>query len=102
MLKNILNNTTLAVSTQWHTFPDRFDCVAENGFAMAYTPNGPHPELTKTHIEPYLKTGMSVNHHGYFPGFELGNNDHLLAEKALSLHLKNVKYLVEHSAKITA
>lgn len=90
MLQEMFNNTTLAVSTQWHTFPDRFDWVAENGFAMAYTPNGLQPELTKTHIEPYLKTGTPVRHHGYFPGFELGNKDHLLAEQALSLHLKSI------------
>jgi sugar phosphate isomerase/epimerase len=90
LLKNNSNNITLAVSTQWHTFPDRFDWVAENGFAMAYTPNGQHPELTKIHIEPYLKTGTAVRHHGYFPGFEIGNKDHLLAEQALSLHRDNV------------
>lgn len=90
MLNNMLNNTTLAVSTQWHTFPDRFDWVAANGFAMAYTPNGLQPELTRSHLEPYLKTGTAVRHHGYFPGFELGNKDQLLAEQALSLHVKHI------------
>lgn len=94
MLNHILNNITLAVSTQWHTFPNRFDWVVENGFAMAYTPDGLRPELTRTHIEPYLTTGASVRHHGYFPGFELGNADHLFAEQALSLHLKNVDAMV--------
>jgi sugar phosphate isomerase/epimerase len=78
------------VSTQWHTFPDRFDWIAENGFAMAYTPNALQLELTQKHIEPYLKNGTSVRHHGYFPGFEIGNNDPQLAEEALSLHMKSV------------
>lgn len=94
MLNKMRNHTTLAVSTQWHTFPERFDWVAENGFAMAYTPNSLHPELTKTHIEPYLQTGTPVRHHGYFPGFEIGNKDHLLAEQALSLHMKHIDAMV--------
>ena len=90
LLKTMFDNITLAVSTQWHTFPDRFDWIAENGFAMAYTPNALQLELTKKHIEPYLKNGRSVRHHGYFPGFELGHNDPQLAEQALSLHMKSV------------
>lgn len=90
LLKDMFDNITLAVSTQWHTFPDRFDWIAENGFAMAYTPNSLQLERTQTHIEPYLKNGTSVRHHGYFPGFELGNNDPQLAEQALSLHMNSV------------
>ena len=90
LLKTMFDDITLAVSTQWHMFPDRFDWIAENGFAMAYTPDALHLELTKKHIESYLKNGGSVRHHGYFPGFELGHNDPQLAEQALSLHMKSV------------
>ena len=90
MLKTMFDHITLAVSTQWHTFPDRFDWIAGNGFAMAYTPNGLQPELTTIHLEPYLQNGTSVRHHGYFPGFEIGNKDQLLAEQALSLHMKSI------------
>ncbi|WP_163338160.1 sugar phosphate isomerase/epimerase [Desulfopila sp. IMCC35008] len=94
LLKSMPGNITLAVSTQWHTFPDRFDWLTENGFAMAYTPNALQLELTKQHLEPYLKNGTSVRHHGYFPGFEIGNKDHLLAEKALALHQQSIDALL--------
>lgn len=90
MLQAMFDNITLAVSTQWHTYPDRFDWIAENGFAMAYTPNTLQLDHTEKHIEPYLKNGTSVRYHGYFPGFELGHNDPKLAEQALSLHMKSV------------
>lgn len=75
MLEAMFDNITLAVSSQWHTFPDRFDWIAENGFAMAYTPNALELELTEKHIEPYLKNDTPVRYHGYFPGFELGHKD---------------------------
>lgn len=88
--KNMLGNITIAASTQWHTFPDRFDWLAENDFAMAYTPNAKDLELTKEHIEPYLNSGTPIRHHGYFPGFELGNKNPSLARQALSLHKKSV------------
>lgn len=92
--KNMLGDVTLAASTQWHTFPSRFDWLSENGFAMAYTPNAKDLELTKRHIEPYLKNGTPIRHHGYFPGFELGNKDRILAEQALSLHMKYVDTMI--------
>lgn len=61
---------------------------------MAYTPDVQQLELTQNHIEPYLSSGIPVRHHGYFPGFEIGNKDHHLAEQALSLHLKAIDSMV--------
>ncbi len=87
-------NITLAVSTQWHKFPDRFDWIVNNGFAMAYTPNGKEPGLTKTHLKPYLENGVAIRHHGYFPGFEIGNSNQLLADNALTLHYRNIDAMV--------
>lgn len=94
MLKAMFDNITLAVSSQWHTFPDRFDWIAENGFAMAYTPNALELELTEKHIEPYLKNDTPVRYHGYFLGFELGHKDQQLAVQALSLHTRSVDAMI--------
>lgn len=91
---NVFENLTIAVSTQWHKFPQRFDWIAENGFAMAYTPSARKLELTQQQIAPYLLNGIPVRYHGYFPGFEIGNNDKDLAEYALSLHLNAIDAMV--------
>ncbi|THB71188.1 MAG: sugar phosphate isomerase/epimerase [Desulfobulbaceae bacterium] len=90
----VFERITLAVSTQYHSFPKRFDWIAENGFGMAYTPDGQQLELTRDHLKPYLSNGVPVRHHAYFPGFEIGNRDQRLADEALSLHLKAVDAIV--------
>lgn len=91
---NWFESITLAVSTQWHTFPHRFDWLAENGFAMAYTPDAKNLNLTRTHVDPYLRGGTLIRYHGYFPGFEIGHRDAQLAEEALDLHMKSVDAMV--------
>lgn len=88
--KAMLDDITLGVSTQWYAFPHRFDWIVDNGFGMAYTPDGRQLNLTKNHVEPYLQQGTPIRYHGYFPGFEIGNRDHLLAEEALTLHKQSV------------
>ncbi len=88
--ETLSNDITLAVSTQWHAFPKRFDWVAANGFAMAYTPDAEKLHHTTKHVSPYLKNGTPVRYHGYFPGFELGDTDRYRAEKALALHMRAV------------
>jgi len=87
---SLIDDITLAVSTQWHAFPERFDWIAANGFAMAYAPDPEKLHDTTNHVMPYLKKGVPVHYHGYFPGFELGDADKHQAEKALDLHMRTV------------
>lgn len=86
----LTNEITVAVSTQWHAFPERFDWIASNGFAMAYTPDAGKLHHTAKHVAPYLKNGIPVRYHGYYPGFEIGDADRRRAEKALALHMRAV------------
>lgn len=85
-----MKDITLAVSTQWHVFPERFEWIAENGFAMAYTPNARQLQHTKQHTAPYLKNNIPIRYHGYFPGFEIGDADRQKAEQALNLHMQAI------------
>jgi sugar phosphate isomerase/epimerase len=89
-----LNNITWAVSSQWHTFPERFDWIGANGFAMAYTPQAEGLQHTAAHVKPYLDQGVPVRYHGFFPGFELGDVDVSRAEQALALHMRAIDAIV--------
>ncbi len=85
----------VAVSSQWHTFPQRFDWITANRFAMAYTPNAQQLEDTRKHVIPYLERGIPVRHHGFFPKFDLGDADRLKAEEALDLHCRAVDAMLD-------
>lgn len=84
----LLDDITLAVSTQWHAFPERFDWIAANGFGMAYTPEAMQLHRTEQHTASYLEKGIPIRYHGFFPGFEIGDADGKRAAKALTLHKK--------------
>lgn len=81
---------TLAVSTQYHAFPDRFNWIAEHGLGMAYTPDAQNLHLGRLHLQDYLDRNIPVRHHGYFPGFELGDANYQKAKISLDLHMKAV------------
>lgn len=85
---------TLAVSTQYHAFPERFDWIAENGFGMAYTPDPQNLHHTPQHLAAYLKQNVPVRHHGFFPGFEIGDADKEMADLAFDLHKKAIDAMV--------
>ena len=77
----------IALSAKWHTYPDRFDWIAEHGFAIEYSPNPEAFALLPTHIDPLLKTGISVRYHGFFPRHEIGHADVTIADRAMHVHL---------------
>lgn len=89
-MRNATDVIRLAVSVQWHTFPEKFDWLAEHGFAMEYAPNPEQLHLTPKHLLPYLRKDIPIRHHGYFPGFELGDIDEQKAELALQVHKRAV------------
>lgn len=81
---------TLAVATQWHVFPEKFDWLEKQGFAMEYTPDRKQLYLTREHLLPYLEKNIPIRHHGYFPGFELGDVDEKGAASALEVYKKTI------------
>lgn len=89
-IKGDFGEITLAVATQWHVFPEKFEWLAQHGFGMEYAPNPKRFDHTKDHLMPYVEKNIPVRHHGYFPGFEIGDVDGEKAEEALQLHLKAV------------
>ena len=78
---------TIALSAKWHTYPDRFRWIAEHGFALEYSPNPEAFDLLPQHIAPFLKAGIPVRHHGFFPGYEIGHPDAAIAERAVRVHM---------------
>ncbi len=79
---------TLAVSAHWNRFPEKFNWITEHGFALEYAPNPSHLDNVKAHLSPYIDCNVPVRHHAYFPGYEIGDPDRVLAEKAMMIHLK--------------
>lgn len=77
----------IALSARWHTYPERFHWIAEQGFALAYTPNPHDLDTLPIHLDPMLEAGVPVRHHGFFPGYEIGHPDPGLAARAMGLHL---------------
>lgn len=84
----ILHPITLAVSTQWHVFPEKFDWLVQEGFSLEYTPDSRNLDNSTKHLAPYLSEGARVRHHGYFPGFEIGDKRPERARQATHLHLQ--------------
>lgn len=78
---------TLAASAHWHTYPERFQWIATQGFALEYSPNPRAFEALPQHLDPILAAGIPVRHHGFFPGDEIGQCDGALADDAVRLHL---------------
>lgn len=83
-----LEPITLGVSAHWFKFPEKFKWISENGFSLEYAPDPDHLERVKTHLLPYLSQGVPIRHHGYFPGFEIGDPDSDRAAQAMRLHFQ--------------
>lgn len=77
---------TIAVSAKWFTYPNRFRWIAEKGFALEYTPGPQAFHLLPEHIDPLLNAGVRVRHHGFFPGYEIGDLNPENAERAMRVH----------------
>ncbi len=84
---------TLAVSATWRHGSRRLNWIAANGLACAYSPNPDRLDLISPQLIPYIKNGMGVRHHGYFPGEEIGHAHAAAAEEAMQLHFKAMEAL---------
>ena len=78
----------LAVSAKWYEFPEKFEWLAEAGFAFEYTPDVDNFELLPEHIDAFLARGIAIRHHAFFPGYEIGNINVDEAELAMDMHFK--------------
>ncbi len=94
---------TLAVSTQWHAFPSKLDWVVEEGFSLEYTPDAGNLDQTAGQLATYISEGTRIRHHGYFPGYEIGDNRSEKAEEAMQLHflaLDSIKGIGEQNITV--
>jgi sugar phosphate isomerase/epimerase len=79
---------TLAVSTQWHNIPEKSDWLVEQGFSLEYTPDAGNLNRTAGQLAGYIAAGARIRHHGYFPGYEIGDSRSDRAEEAMQLHFQ--------------
>ncbi len=98
-----LHPVTLAVSAKWHVFPEKFDWLIQKGFSLEYTPDPNNLTNSSNHLTPYLNEGARVRHHGYFPGYEIGDKRPDRARQAMQLHyqaLEAIKGLGEQNITV--
>jgi len=81
---------TIAVSAKWGAGRDRLNWIAGNGFALEYSPDPDNLRMLSHTLSPFLKKGIAVCHHAFFPGYEFAHSISNRAEKALNLHLQMI------------
>jgi hypothetical protein len=92
----LLSQITLAASTQWYVFPKKSDWLVREGFALEYTPDPDNLNHLSKHLAPYLAGGTRIRHHGYFPGYEIGDKRPGRAEQAMQLHFQALEAMKGH------
>ena len=90
----------IALSARWHTYPGRFEWIAEQGFDLEYTPGPEELDDLPRHVDSFVRRGLSVRCHGFFPGYELGDPDPGRAERALQLHRKTLAAMQGHGEPV--
>lgn len=85
---SVVSGVTFAVSAHWHSFPEKPQWIGEQGLAMEYSPNPKRLDQIDQHISSYLKNGTKIRHHLFFPGYEIGDPDKEMAERAMHLHFR--------------
>jgi sugar phosphate isomerase/epimerase len=91
---------TIALSARWHTYPDRFRWIAEHGFALEYTPSPEAFDLLPRHVAPFLKAGIPVRYHGFFPDHEIGHPDPAIAERAVHVHTAALEAMQDQGEQV--
>jgi sugar phosphate isomerase/epimerase len=82
------SEVVLAVSAHFHSFPEKADWIAEQGLAMEYSPDPSDLTTIAAHLAPYLKRGVSIRHHAYFPHYEIADPDRQRADLATTFHFR--------------
>ncbi|MBN1836598.1 MAG: sugar phosphate isomerase/epimerase, partial [Spirochaetales bacterium] len=65
-----------------------------------YTPSPEGLGDLPRHVDPFLERGLPVRCHGFFPGYELGDPDPELAERALDLHRRTLEAMEGHGEAV--
>ena len=91
---------TIALSAKWHTYPDRFRWIAEHGFALEYAPNPEAFDSLSQHVDAFVKAGIPVRYHGFFPGYEFGHRDIVSAERGLFVHLSALEAIRDRGEQV--
>lgn len=101
----ILLPVTLAVSTQYQVLPEKSDWLVHEGVSLGYTPDSRNSDKSNRHYASFLREGVRVQHHGYFPGLEIGDNQPDKAKPATHLDflaleaMKGVTVSLENSRR---
>lgn len=90
----------IGASAKWYEFPDKFELLAELGLQLEYTPDMNNLEALPVHLEPYLLSGITVRHHAFFPGLELGDVNSLLSNKSYELHIRMLQILAGYGEQV--
>jgi len=85
------SDLTIALSAKWYTYPDRFNWIADHGFALEYSPDPEHLDRLHSHVAQFAKEGIAVRYHGFFPGYEIGHADYTIAERAMHVHMASLE-----------
>ena len=91
---------TVALSARWDAYPQRFDWIANNGFAVAYTPGLDALHLLKDHTRAFVEAGIPVRYHGFFPGHEFGHANPDVARAALRVHESLLHAMQGHAEQV--
>ncbi|WP_419174635.1 TIM barrel protein [Desulfosediminicola sp.] len=91
LLNGNLHDVVLAVSAHFHSFPRKPEWITAHDFAMEYSPNPSDLSAIPHHVAPYLRKGVAIRHHAYFPQYEIADRDQHLAERATKLHLSHLE-----------
>ena len=80
----------LAVSASWRHGSERMNWILANGLGCAFAPNPDRLDSMSSQLDSYIRRGMSVRYHGYFPGKEIGHAHPGAAEDAMRLHFNAI------------
>lgn len=89
--QNPSETLTLAISAKSESYPERFQWILENRFALEYTPDPERLELIPKHVVPFLKAGIPVRFHFAFKDYEIGRSNREAADSAVSAHISAIE-----------
>jgi sugar phosphate isomerase/epimerase len=78
----------IAVRAHWNAPAERFQWIADHGFALEYSPDPQALHTLARHVDPWLEHQIPVRYHAFFPQYPLGHTNSEIAEQALNAHIE--------------
>ena len=94
------DHPAIALTAGWQTYPDRFNWIRENGFALEYSPNPERLEQLPEHIAPFLGSNIPVRYHASFPEYEIGHQKDEIRERAMHIHRAALEAIQGHGQQV--